>query len=500
MAELLLGIDVGTSAVKVVTVDPVGAVRARATVAYPIDFPRPGWAEQDPAGWWRATQEAVRAVMAEAHAPIRAIGLSGQMHGLVALGADDRPLRPAILWNDQRNTAECAAVTEAAGGGEALIAATNNPMLVGYTGGKLVWLRGHEPEAFARMERFLNPKDFIRLELTGEHATEVSDASGTGLFDVAGRHWAWELIDRLGLDRKLFPRAAESHETTGTLRPAVADALGLPAGIPAVGGGGDAVIQTTGSGVVGPGSVQVTIGTAGIVAMALDHCAPNPGRAVQVFCNTMPERWHAMGVTMGGGGALRWLRDMAGGLAGAAVDYDRLTALAAQAPAGSDGLLFVPRLTGERCPYPEPDAKGAWIGLTTRHGAPALARSVLEGVVYCLEDVLEVLRPLGGAPDRIVASGGAVQSPFWRRILADALGAEVVTVAGAAEGGAYGAALVAGVGIGVWPDVATATRGLAVETIDTPDPADGARYARGYEVFKTLHAALGPANAALGRG
>lgn len=496
MTGLLLGIDVGTSATKVVAVDAAGRVVARATEAYDVDYPRPGWAEQDPALWWRATQAAAGAALREVEAPVRAIGLSGQMHGLVALGADDRPLRPAILWNDQRNAAECAAATATLGGEAALLARTNNPLLVGYTGGKLLWMMQHEPALFARIARFLNPKDYIRLRLTGEHATDVSEASGTGLFDVAARAWAVDVIGRLGLDRAWFPRAVESHVVTGSLRAEAAAALGLAAGTPVVAGGGDAVIQTTGSGVVAPGSVQVTIGTAGIVAAALDRCAPNPGRAVQVFCNTMPDRWHTMGVTMGGGGALRWLRDAAAGLGGHAIDYDRLTTLAAEAPPGSDGLLFVPRLTGERCPYPDPSLTGAWIGLTARHGAPALARSVLEGVAYCLKDVLEVLLPLGGVGGRIVASGGAMRSPLWRRILADVLGGEVVTVAGAAEGGAYGAALLAGIGTGVWPDAAAATAGLAVETVDRPDPAARERHAAAHARFQAIHAALAPATPA----
>lgn len=492
--QALIGVDIGTSATKVLAVDDQGAILARHSQGYPLSTPRPGWAEQDPADWWRAVQLGVRAVVGELDPEITlaAIGLSGQMHGLVPLDAADRVIRPAILWNDQRTGRQCAWITERAGGLDGLLALTNNPMLTGYTGGKIVWLRDEEPAHYERLTRFLNPKDYIRLRLTGEHATDVSEGSGTGLFDVANRRWSEDLLARLDIPLSMVPRACESHEITGTLRDAVADDLGLPRRLPVVGGGGDGVIQTTGSGLVDPGTAQTIIGTAGIAACALDHCAPNPGGRLQVFCNNAPGRWHCMGVSMNAGGAFAWLRQTLSAFSDDRVDFDAMTALAAAVPPGCEGLLFLPYLIGERCPHPDPDARGAFVGLTLRHGTGHLIRAAMEGVVFSLREMLELMRPLGLEARTIRASGGGAASPLWRQIQADALAAEVETVSGAAEGGAYGAALVAGVGTAVWPDLEAAVKGITAATRTAPNPAHAAAYDAAFAIYRELYPTLKP--------
>lgn len=490
----LIGIDIGTSATKVLAIDAGGAILARHTATYPLSTPRPGWAEQDPADWWRAVEQGLAAVMAalDTDVAIRAIGLSGQMHGLVPLDRDDRVIRPAILWNDQRTARQCAWITERAGGLEGLLALTNNPMLTGYTGGKIVWLRDEEPAHYERLARFLNPKDHIRLQLTGEHATDVSEGSGTGLFDVANRRWSTRLLELLDIPTSMAPEAYESHEITGTLLDSVADRMGLPRGLPVMGGGGDGVIQTTGSGLVDPGIAQTIIGTAGIAACALDACAPNPGGRLQIFCNNAPGRWHCMGVSMNAGGAFAWLRQTLTAFKDGEVGFAEMTALAEPVPAGAEGLFFLPYLIGERCPHPDPDARGAFVGLTLRHGAGHLVRAAMEGVVFSMREMLELMAPLGLDARTVRTSGGGAASPLWRQIQADALGAEVQTVSGAAEGGAYGAALVAGVGSGVWPDLARAAQTVAVDTRITPDPAAKPAYDAAFAIYRELYPTLKP--------
>jgi len=490
----LIGIDIGTSATKVLVIDDTGAIRARHTEGYPLATPQPGWAEQDPAHWWQAVAtglEAVRATL-DGSLEIKAIGLSGQMHGLVPLDAADTVIRPAILWNDQRTARECAWITARAGGLDSLLAMTNNPMLLGYTGGKIVWLRDHEPANYARLTRFLNPKDYIRLRLTGEHATDVSEASGTGLFDVRSRRWSDELLARLDIPRSLVPKAYESHEITGSLRDDIADRFGLPRGLAVVGGGGDAVIQTTGSGLVDPGIAQTIIGTAGIAAAALDHCAANPEGRLQIFCNNAPGRWHCMGVSMNAGGSFAWLRRTLSAFSDGEVDFDAMTALAEKVPPGAEGLLFLPYLIGERCPHPDPNARGAFVGLTLRHGTGHLIRAAMEGVVFSIREMLELMAPLGLAADTIRASGGGAASPLWRQIQAEALGAEIETVSGAAEGGALGAALVAGVGSGTWPDLQSAVGTIKVESRTTPNPATKPAYDAAFAIYKQLYPTLKP--------
>jgi xylulokinase len=490
--DALLGIDIGTSGCKALLLSQDGRVIATDTAAYPLAQPRPGWTEQDPQLWIEGARQAIAGVLGKAPGSrLVCIGLSGQMHGLVALDAAHQVLRPAILWNDQRNGAECAWLTEAAGGLDALLAATNNRMLVGYTGGKILWMQRHEPELFARLTTVLNPKDYLRLRLTGELATEVSDASGTGLFDVRARVWATALMERIGIDPALMPPVFESQLITGRVSAAAADLFGLPAGTPVVGGGGDSVIQTIGSGVIAPGQLQTTIGTAGILAAALDAPQDNPDGRLQVFCNVAADKWHCMGVSLNAGGSMGWFRD---GLCtddeGSAPSFDQLVATAADSPAGARGLLFLPYLNGERCPHADPVARGAFVGLRACHRRGDMARAVMEGVVHALADMYALMMPLGIERKVIKASGGGARSVLWRQLQADIFGCEVATTEGAAEGAAFGAALVAGLGIGVWADAASAAASCRSITRQLPDPATAEVYARAHRIYRNLYPAL----------
>ncbi len=441
----LYGLDVGTSGVKGVAIDAAGTVLASAEDAYALSTPRPGWAEQNPEDWWRATESVLAQLRASAGEP-EGIGLSGQMHGLVALGSGDEVLRPAILWNDQRTAAECAQI-EATIGLERLIALTGNRALPGFTAPKLLWLRRHEPDVFARIERIALPKDYVRLRLCGEHATDVSDASGTLLLDVAGRRWSAEVLDALELDHAWLPHVLESPALSGT------SAAGGPiaAGVPIAAGGGDQAAGALGVGVARPGPVSVVLGTSGVVFAALDRYAADPQARVHAFCHAVPGAWHAMGVMLSAAGSLRWLRDVAA----PGVDYQRLTDEAAEWPPGSEGLLFLPYLMGERTPHSDPDARGAFAGLSIRHDRGALVRAVLEGVAFGLRDSLELIRELGGAPAVGRVSGGGARSELWLRIVASGLELPLERMT-ADEGAAFGAAILGGVAAEVWPDVPTA--------------------------------------------
>ncbi|MHC5655209.1 xylulokinase [Stappia sp. ICDLI1TA098] len=499
MGEALLGIDIGTSACKALLIGRDGGVIAADTAAYPFDQPRPGWTEQDPALWVEGARKAVAGALAAAPGTtVLAVGLSGQMHGLTPLDGERKVLRKAILWNDQRNGAECEEITQAAGGLEALLAATGNRMLVGYTGGKILWMKRHEPDLFARLRHVLNPKDYLRLVLTGEIATEVSDASGTGLFDTRRRRWATGLIETLGIDPAILPPCHESHVVSGRVSRSGAELFGLPAGTPVVGGGGDSVIQTIGSGVIAPGELQTTIGTAGILAAALDAPIDSGDGRIQVFCNVSPATWHAMGVSLNAGGAMSWFREVLRGWGNEAFDFEEIVARAETAPPGARGLLFLPYLNGERCPHPDPAARGALVGLTARHGAGDLARAVMEGVVHAFYDMHGLMRAMGIPGHLVKASGGGARSLLWRQMQADLFGCDVVTCEGAAEGAAFGAALVAGVGAGVWPDATAAAATLRELARETPDPGATAIYRRAHDIYQALYPALHDSLAALG--
>ncbi|HVO18791.1 MAG TPA: xylulokinase [Anaeromyxobacter sp.] len=490
--ECFVGLDLGTSACKAIAADGAGAIVARAATEYPLSTPQPGWAEQDPSAWWRAADLTMRALRTQLPSPgaVQAIGLSGQMHGLVALDRADDVIRPAMLWCDQRGLRQSDALTERVGGLEALVAQTANRLWPCDTAGKVLWLREEEPRAYRRLRRFLNPKDYLRLRMTGEHATDVSDASGTGMFDVRHRRWSARLLDEVGLSPGQVPIAYESHETTGRLRPEVADGWGLPRGTPVVGGGGDSVAQTTAMGVVSEGPLGVILGTAGVVAGATPACPENRGGWLQVSCGNAPDRWHAMGVSLNGGGAFQWLLETLREVPGAVLDLDALTRLAAEAPAGSEGLLFLPHLMGERCPHVAGGARGALVGLTRAHRLGELVRSVMEGIVLNLRAILELFLAGGWRCDELRASGGSTASPFWLSLLADGLGRDVVTVTGASAGGAYGAALLAGVGACAWRGLDEAVRVIREAGRVRPEPERASRYRSALPVHERAFAAL----------
>jgi xylulokinase len=493
-ADMLIGIDLGTSTCKAIAVAESGEVVAKQSHGYPMINLRQGWAEQDPREWWRATDAAISgltAALPQGGKEVTGIGLCGQMHGLTALDAAGNPLRPAILWNDQRCAPQCDWITERAGGVGGLLRMTRNRMLPGFTGGKIIWLREHEPEHYDRMVRLLNPKDYLRLRLTGNYATDASDASGTGLFDVVHRAWSGELIDLLGIDRALLPEVVESVDPTGALRPELARRWNIPEGTEVFGGGGDAVIQTTAMGLIDPGSVGFTIGTAGIVAGGTSFCPDNPDGRVQVSCGNSADRWHIMGVSLAAGGAFQWLRDaLAPACAGEPVPFPGLVRLAGEVEPGSRGLLFLPYLLGERSPHIAPEASASWVGLTPMHTVAHMARSVMEGVLLNLREILEVCRQAGVRCDQVVASGGATVEPLWLQMLADVLGRETVTVTGATEGGAYGAALAAGVGSGVWRDLGEALTRVTVEKTFVPEQETARTYEKVFASHRRLYGRL----------
>ncbi len=458
MTAALVGLDVGTSGVKAVAISPDGELLATAEEPYPLSTPRPGWAEQDPEDWWRAAQAAL------ARLPEGPIGLSGQMHGLVVLDDADRVLRPAILWNDQRTGAECAEI-ERLLGLDRLLALTGNRALPGFTAPKLLWLRRHEPETYARIRHVLLPKDYVRFRLTGERAIDAADASGTLLFDVARRRWSDEVCGALGIPGEWLPPAAESTEVAGA---------------------GDQAAGALGVGIDRPGPVSVVLGTSGVVFAVLPGYAPDPEGRVHVFCHAVPDTWHAMGVMLSAAGSLAWLRGVVGG------EYGVLDAEAGRWPPGAEGLLFAPYLQGERTPHADPDARGAFVGLSLRHDRGALARATLEGVAYGLRDSLELLRDLGVRPELGRISGGGARSELWTRIVASVLDLPLERTESEA-GAAFGAALLAGVRAGVFADAADAVaRCVRVAERVEPDPAWVEAYADGYGRFRSLYPALRP--------
>jgi len=446
----LLGLDIGTSGVKALLVDEQGEVLASAHAEVPLSTPKPGWSEQDPADWWTATESCI----AQIGGTPDAVGLSGQMHGSTFLDGSGEVIRPALLWNDQRTSDQVAAIDRIVGH-DRIREITANPPLTGFQLPKLLWLRDNEPHAFARVQQVLLPKDYIRYRLTGAYATEVSDASGTGAFCVSDRTWSHEVLEKLDLDSAWFPKCLESDEVSGDWN-----------GVPVVAGGGDQAAGAVGTGAVVPGLISVSLGTSGVVFSAQDDATYDPAGATHTFCHAN-RSWHRMGVMLSCGGALRWFRDVfAHGS-----NYDELAALAASVDS-SQGLTFLPYLAGERCPWNRSDLTGAFVGLTLAHGRAHMARAVFEGITMGICDALDAVAP-GGKPDRLRVTGGGAKSAFWRQLIADMTGVPVVTLA-VDEGPAYGAALLAGVGVGVWPDIATATKQVVHETATTVPQRDGA--------------------------
>jgi xylulokinase len=487
---LVLGIDASTTATKAVLVDEAGVVRGIGTAEYAFSVPRPLWSEQEPRLWWDGTVAAIRAVLAStgtSGADVVAIGLTGQMHGAVLLDSAGDVLRPAILWNDQRTGAECDAIRRAVGP-ERLIAITGNDALTGFTAPKLVWVRDHEPDVWRRIAHVLLPKDYVRFRMTGDYAVDKADGAGTLLFDLAARDWSAEVLAALAIDPAWMPRTWEGPEITGLVSAGAAELTGLRPGTPVVAGGGDQAANAVGVGAVVAGRMALSLGTSGVVFATTERPLFEPAGRVHAFCHAVPGRWHMMSVMLSAAGSLRWLRDAVA----PDVSFGDLVAQAAEVPAGSGGLWFLPYLSGERSPHPDPLARGAFVGLTLAHDRRHLTRAVLEGVAFGLRDGLDLMVAAGmPAPDQIRASGGGTASDLWRQILADVLDAEIATV-NTTEGAAYGAGLLAAVGAGWYASVEDAASALVTATpVAAPGP-DGPRYAEAHAIYRDLYPALAP--------
>ncbi|MEO6058877.1 MAG: xylulokinase [Candidatus Limnocylindria bacterium] len=486
----LLGIDSSTTATKAVLVAEDGTVRGIGVAEYGFSTPRPLWSEQEPGLWWDGTVEAIRSVLDSTGVggeDIAAVGLTGQMHGAVLLDRAGAVLRPAILWNDQRTAAECDLIRELVGA-ERLIAITGNDALTGFTAPKLMWVREHEPDVWSQIAHVLLPKDYVRLQLTGEYAVDKADGAGTLLFDLAARDWSSEILSALEIERAWMPTTWEGPQITGSVTEEAAAATGLQPGTPVVAGAGDQAANAVGVGAVGQGTMALSLGTSGVIFAATDRPIYEPRGRVHAFCHAVPDRWHMMSVMLSAAGSLRWFRDaLAPG-----VDYADLVAEAGGVPAGSDGLWFLPYLTGERSPHPDPQARGAFIGLTLAHDRRHMTRAVLEGVAFGLRDGLDLMISAGmPRPGQIRASGGGTASPLWRQILADVLDAEIATV-NTSEGAAYGAALLAAVGAGWFASVEATCAALVTATLAASPGQDAAGYAEAHAVYRDLYPALAP--------
>ncbi len=479
----LLGVDLGTSGARAIAIDLDGKVLHSVTAGYPLETPRPGWTEQDPDRWWDAVQSVLNRVVAQLDAPPSGLGLTGQMHGSVFLDGSEQVIRPALLWNDQRTARQCEDITQRVGR-QNLIDITSNVAVAGFQAPKILWLRDAEPDNYRRVRRVLLPKDFIRLRLTGTCATDASDASGTLLLDLRARDWSQQLLDRLEIPREWLPALKEGSEQAGSLRPEVASALGLPSGLPVAAGGGDNAAGAVGNGAIERGIISSSIGTSGVIFAPDDRLHVDPQGRVQAFCHAVPGKYHIMGVTLAAGGSFRWWRDVTGGH-----DYDELAARATQAPPGSEGLLFLPYMSGERTPHLDPYARGAFIGLNLRHTAAHLARAVMEGVVFSLKDSLDLVRELGAPIEQIRATGGAARNRMWRQLQADIFGAPIHH-SSVDEGPAYGAALLAGVACGAFSSVADACKRVRLdEEVTQPDPKRHEVYRKYQVAYKAAYPA-----------
>jgi xylulokinase len=486
--SVVLGLDVSTTATKAILISVDGSVVGMASSEYDFESPKPLWAEQDPELWWTAAQDSIATVMRETGTTaddIAAVGAAGQMHGLVLLDENEDVVRPAILWNDQRTAAECDWIRDTVGR-ERFIAITGNEPLTGFTAGKLIWVRENEPENWAKARHMLLPKDYVRLKLTGEHALDVADGAGTVLFDLKTRTWSSEVIEALGLDPALLPRTVEGPEIVGTVTEAAAAATGLRVGTPVVGGGGDQSANAVGTGAVVPGIGAMSVGTSGVVFVPTAGPAIEPDGRLHAFCHAVPDTWHLMGVTLSAAGSLKWIREELA----PQMSWNELTDLAAPISPGSEGLVFLPYLSGERTPHPDPLARGAFVGLTVRHGLGHMVRAVLEGVAFSLRDVFELVLETSPEPLReLRATGGGTNSPLWRQIIADVLGVPL-SLTRTAEGVASGAAILATVAAGWYPTVLEASQAM-VEVTDTTEPGpDAGAYDKAYAVYRDLYPAL----------
>jgi xylulokinase len=466
-----------------------GALLASASADHaPFASPQTTWAEQDPEDWWRACQQAIRTVLAEsgiAAEAIACVGLSGQMHGAVLLGADGGVLRPSIIWCDQRTEAECRWLDDTIGPPR-LLEYTSNPALTNFTLTKLLWVRAHEPDVWRRVRHVLLPKDYIRFRLSGEHATDVADASGTLMLDVARRCWSQPVLDAAEIDRQLLPAVFESPAICARVSREAAGLIGLPAGTPIVAGAGDQAAGAVGMGIARPGAVSATIGTSGVVFAATDRPATDPKGRIHTFCHAIPGRWHVMGVTQAAGLSLRWFRDQLA----AGVSYDQLTAEAARIPPGAGGVLWAPYLMGERTPHCDPNARAALVGLAASHGRGHVVRAILEGVAFSLRDTFSIFAELDVPVGHVRLGGGGSRSPLWRQIQADVYG-HAVDTASAEEGAAYGAAILAAVGIGCWPTVDAACDALVRSvSVTMPQPSVVSAMNDRYAAYTRLYPAL----------
>ncbi|MHC1762584.1 MAG: xylulokinase [Negativicutes bacterium] len=494
----LLGIDIGTSAAKTVLFDMAGCIIASDSVEYPLYQPRNGWAEQEPDDWWSAVLQGINTVLAKSgidSSKIKGIGLSGQMHGLVMLDQEGKPLGRSIIWCDQRTADECIDITEKVGA-QRLVEVTANPALTGFTASKILWVRKHSPEVFAKCRRILLPKDYIRYKLAEVFETEMSDASGTGLLDVPNRCWSEEVLSKLEIPRELLPGVHESPEVTGYISREAARLTGLAAGTPVVGGAGDNAAAAVGTGVVVDGKVFTTVGTSGVVFAHTSSLHIDLAGRVHTFCCAVPGHWHIMGVTQAAGLSLKWFRDNfcreeIAVAAGMGVDaYSLMDQQAARIPIGSNKLIYLPYLMGERTPHLDPDCRGVFFGLSAMHAKADMVRAIMEGVAFSLRDSLRILKSMGVSPQSMILCGGGSMSPFWRQMFADIYGCEVRTVS-SKEDAALGAAILAAVGVGLYSGVERACQNIIrTSSAEMPNTANSILYEKTYEVYRRLYPSI----------
>jgi xylulokinase len=484
----LMGLDISTTGAKALIIDEAGAVIASANAPQPISQPKPLWSEQNPSDWWDGISASIRVALADSGLrgdDISAIGLTGQMHGLVLLDAKGDVLRPSILWNDQRTQAQCNYMTETIGA-DRLLELTGNPAITGFTAPKILWVRDNEPEVYANAAQVLLPKDYIRYKLTDAYATDLAGAAGTSLLNVAERAWSGEVLDALEIPAEWLPPVHEGTEVTSTISTAGAAATGLKAGTPVVGGGGDQAAGAIGMGCVSPDVIGVTVGTSGVVFAPRSSYAFEPEGRLHAFCHAVPDTWHFMGVMLSAAGSLQWYKDTFA----PDLDFGSLLSEADEVAAGSDGLFFLPYLTGERTPHPDPLARGAFIGMTSRHNRGHMTRAVLEGVAFGLKDSFTLIDHSGlPAEFEVRISGGGAKSPIWQQIIADVLAAPLVNI-NTTEGGAFGAAILASVAAGVFADAASACDAMIQTGETVAVGGDVAAYAKRYEIYQSLYPAL----------
>lgn len=504
--KVFLGIDLGTSAVKCILVGDDGNVKASHSVEYPLSQPHPGWAEQNPEDWWQGTARCVKELMERAGlepASVQGIGLSGQMHGSVFLDDELNVIRPALLWCDQRTGPQCEAIEQTIGA-ERLGELTGNKALTGFTAPKILWVRDHEPEQYKRIAHVMLPKDYVRLKMTGAFGMDMADASGTLLLNVAERRWSDEVLQLLGIPMEWMPPLFESNQVAGQLKADIAAQLGLTADVPVVAGGGDQACGAVGVGVVESGIASVALGTSGVVFVHDDSYQADEERRLHSFCHGVPGKWHRMGVMLSAGGAFQWWKnhfayeEIEKAKAQGRDPYEFLTALAETAPLGSEGLLFLPYLTGERTPHPDPDARGGFIGLNLRHGKAHLTRAVLEGITFGLRDSLELMKESGVSVSELRVNGGGARSPFWRQMIADIFGYPVVTV-NSTDGPAYGAAVMAASAVLDEEIPSLCKRWISVVTRTEPNPTAQAAYEAYYSIYRTLYGTLKDTSHALSK-